>query len=60
MGRTIVDISPSLDGYVAGPGVTVEAPFGTALFGPGFTGTLEPVSALAGPNAFHLSYRVGR
>ncbi|MER6664075.1 dihydrofolate reductase family protein [Amycolatopsis japonica] len=30
MGKTIVDISPSLDGYVAGEGVGVDAPFGTA------------------------------
>lgn len=30
VGKTIVDISPSLDGYVAGEGVGVDAPFGTA------------------------------
>lgn len=30
MGQTIVDISPSLDGYVAGTGISVRAPFGTA------------------------------
>lgn len=30
MARVILDISPSLDGFVAGYGVTVEAPFGDA------------------------------
>ncbi|WP_433329455.1 hypothetical protein [Spirillospora sp. CA-294931] len=30
MGRTIVDISPSPDGFVAGHGVIVEEPFGSA------------------------------
>lgn len=30
MTRVIVDMSPSLDGFVAGTGVSVDAPFGTA------------------------------
>lgn len=30
MGRVIVDISPSVDGFVAGSGVSVERPFGSA------------------------------
>lgn len=30
MGKIIVDISPSVDGYVAGPGVSVARPFGAA------------------------------
>lgn len=30
MGLVIVDVSPSLDGYVAGPGVSVAEPFGDA------------------------------
>jgi dihydrofolate reductase len=30
MGKTVVDVSPSADGYVAGPGVSVERPFGSA------------------------------
>lgn len=30
MGRVIVDVSPSLDGYLAGRGVSVEHPFGDA------------------------------
>lgn len=30
MTRVIVDMSPSLDGFVAGTGISVEAPFGTA------------------------------
>ncbi|MEV4114632.1 hypothetical protein [Nonomuraea sp. NPDC049695] len=38
MGRSIVDIGPWPDGYLAGPGVGVEPSFGT--------------SALASPNAF--------
>ncbi|MGH8876432.1 MAG: dihydrofolate reductase family protein [Stackebrandtia sp.] len=29
MTRIIADISPTIDGYVAGPGVTMEEPFGT-------------------------------
>lgn len=30
MGRVIIDMSPSLDGYIAGRGVTIERPFGDA------------------------------
>jgi hypothetical protein len=30
MGETVVDVSPSVDGYVAGAGVSVEQPFGSA------------------------------
>ncbi|NRQ32216.1 dihydrofolate reductase [Nonomuraea sp. NN258] len=30
MGRVIVDMSPSIDGYVAGEGVSVASPFGDA------------------------------
>lgn len=30
MGRIIVDMSPSLDGYIAGKGVSTELPFGDA------------------------------
>jgi dihydrofolate reductase len=30
MGKVIVDVSPSVDGYIAGPEVSVEKPFGTA------------------------------
>lgn len=30
MARVILDISPSLDGFVAGNGITVDAPFGDA------------------------------
>lgn len=30
MGSVIVDVSPSVDGYLAGPGVSAERPFGTA------------------------------
>ncbi|MGH3397460.1 MAG: dihydrofolate reductase family protein [Streptosporangiaceae bacterium] len=30
MGLVIVDVSPSVDGYVAGPGVSVAEPFGDA------------------------------
>lgn len=30
MTKVVVDVSPSLDGYVAGPAVTVERPFGSA------------------------------
>lgn len=32
MTRVIVDMSPSVDGFVAGTGVSVEAPFGAAGF----------------------------
>ncbi len=28
MGRVIIDMSPSLDGYVTGDGVSVDQPFG--------------------------------
>jgi hypothetical protein len=31
MGNAVVDVSPSVDGYVAGPGVSVERPFGGSL-----------------------------
>jgi dihydrofolate reductase len=30
MGNVVVESSPSVDGYIAGEGVSVEAPFGTA------------------------------
>jgi dihydrofolate reductase len=30
MGKVVVDVSPSVDGYVAGPGVAVGRPFGEA------------------------------
>jgi dihydrofolate reductase len=30
MGKVVVEISPSVDGYVAGPGVAVGRPFGSA------------------------------
>lgn len=30
MARVIIDMSPSLDGFVAGEGVTIDAPFGDA------------------------------
>lgn len=30
MGEVVVEVSPSIDGYVAGPGVSVERPFGDA------------------------------
>lgn len=30
MGRVILDLSPSLDGYLAGDGISVQAPFGDA------------------------------
>lgn len=30
MGKIIIDVSPSVDGFLAGPGVHVERPFGTA------------------------------
>lgn len=30
MGRVIIDLSPSLDGYIAGNGVSAERPFGDA------------------------------
>lgn len=49
MDRTIVDISQSLDGYVAGPGISPEAPFGTAgqrLTSWSGSGDGEPSSAI--------------
>jgi dihydrofolate reductase len=30
MGETVIDVSPSVDGYLAGAGVSVERPLGTA------------------------------
>jgi hypothetical protein len=54
MDNTVVDVSPSVDGYVAGPGVSVGRPFGGSLPA---AAELEQIGAVSTSLATHLTFR---
>ena len=55
MAKIVLDMSMSLDGFIAGPDDGIEHPMGVA----GHISTkLDPVRSLEAPGVMHLHYRV--